>query len=137
MSEDIHHDVNYRPMSEDINDNVNYRPMSENINDDVKYRPMQWEFNNRPLYQRYGESLLAFSPSFNKNLVKVSIFLTLKMSTSPLTESVTGTDVSCRLQTMTMSAHAQSVIMRSLARRFHTTQFDLLHLFHLKFTRVI
>lgn len=111
--------------------------MSENINDDVKYRPMQWEFNNRPLYQRYGESLLAFSPSFNKNLVKVSIFLTLKMSTSPLTESVTGTDVSCRLQTMTMSAHAQSVITRSLARRFHTTQFDLLHLFHLKFTRVI
>lgn len=135
MSEDINHDVNYRPMSEDINDNVNYRPMSENINDDVKYRPMQWEFNNRPLYQRYGESLLAFSPSFNKNLVKVSIFLTLKMSTSPLTESVTG--VSCRLQTMTMSAHAQSVITRSLARRFHTTQFDLLHLFHLKFTRVI
>lgn len=87
--------------------------------------------------KRYGESGLVFFLSINENLVTVSIFLTLKMSTSPLTEFLTGTDVSCRLQTMTMSAHAQSVTTRSLARRFHTTQFDLLHLFHLKFTRVI
>lgn len=87
--------------------------------------------------KRYGESGLVFFLSINENLVTVSIFLTLKMSTSPLTAFLTGTDLSCRLQTMTMSAHAQSVTTRSLARRFHTTQFDLLHLFHLKFTRVI
>lgn len=68
--------------------------------------------------KRYGESGLVFFLSINENLVTVSIFLTLKMSTSPLTEFLTGTDVSCRLQTMTMSAHAQSVTTRSLARRF-------------------